>query len=107
MKASKTDNPWCVFKFKSLDAQICLVYKKNIATVLLETYSGEEVKTVLDRKIASAPADHVLKKVQPEQGKRNKDKWMWPIDNEIDKSDSNIVKWYVDILTAIYRIIED
>lgn len=107
MKAPKTDQPWCVFKFKSLDAQICLVYKKNIATVLLETYSGEEVKTVLDRKIASAPADHVLKKVQPEQSKRNKDKWMWPIDNEIDKNDSNIVKWYVDILTAIYRIIED
>lgn len=107
MKAPKTNQPWCVFKFKSLDAQICLVYKKNIATVLLETYSGVEVKTVLDRKIASAPADHVLKKVQPEQSKRNKDKWMWPIDNEIDKSDSNIVKWYVDILTAIYRIIED
>lgn len=108
LKAPKTSQNWIVFKLKSIDAQIVLAYNpgKNVATVQLETMSGDPVKSKLDAKIALTAADHIIRTAEVEQSKRNKNKWVWAMRANIDKNDTHLVKWYADVMIDIYRVIE-
>ena len=109
MKAPKTNQPWCVFKFKSLDAQIVPQYnsKDGIATIALETYGGEDVKAILEAKINRTPADHVVRKAALEQGKRNKNKWAWALRDKIDKNDGRLVQWYAEAFLVFRSVVEE
>ena len=108
LKAPKTSQNWIVFKLKSKDMLIVLAYNpgKNIATVQLETSGGDEIKSLIDSKIALTPEGHVLRNAETEQGKRNKNKWVWAIRKNIDKNSPEIIKWYADVMIDIYRAIE-
>ena len=108
LKAPKTNQNWIVFKLKSKDMLIVLAYNpgKNIATVQLETSGGDEIKSLIDSKIALTPEGHVLRNAETEQGKRNKNKWVWAIRKNIDKNSPEIIKWYADVMIDIYRAIE-
>lgn len=108
LKAPKTNQSWIIFKLKSIDAQIVLAYNtdKNIATVQLETSSGEAVKSKIDSKIAQTAENHVIRTIEVEQGKRNKNKWFWAVRKNIDKTSPEIIKWYADVMIDIYRAIE-
>ena len=108
LKAPKTNQNWIVFKLKSKDMLIVLAYNpgKNIATVQLETSGGDEIKSLIDSKIALTPEGHVLRNAETEQGKRNKNKWVWAIRKNIDKNSLEIIKWYADVMIDIYRAIE-
>jgi hypothetical protein len=108
LKAPKTNQSWIIFKLKSIDAQIVLAYNtdKNIATVQLETSSGEAVKSKIDSKIAQTAENHVIRTIEVEQGKRNKNKWVWAVRANIDKNDTQLVNWYADVMIDIYRAIE-
>jgi hypothetical protein len=57
-------------------------------------------------KIATLPADHIIRQTTLNQGKKNKDKWAWNISVNIDKADEALVDWYVDTLLALYAAIE-
>ena len=108
LKAPKTSQNWIVFKLKSKDMLIVLAYNpgNNIATVQLETSGGDEIKSLIDSKIALTPEGHVLRNAETEQGKRNKNKWVWAIRKNIDKNSPEIIKWYADVMIDIYRAIE-
>ena len=108
LKAPKTSQNWIVFKLKSKDMLIVLAYNpgKNIATVQLETSGGDEIKSMIDSKIALTSEGHVLRNAETEQGKRNKNKWVWAIRKNIDKNSPEIIKWYADVMIDIYRAIE-
>ena len=95
-------------KCESVPASICVGYsvRNSLATVSLETYGGDEAKMVIENKLAQAPAEHLVRQAELSQGKRNKDKWAWTLSLTIDKSDSNLVKWYVDSVLAFYSFIE-
>ena len=109
LKAPKTNQNWIVFKLKSIDAQIVLAYNlgKNIATVQLETSSGEVVKYKISSKIAQTKESHVIRTAEVEQSKRNKDKWVWAVRKNINKNSPEIIKWYTDVMIDIYQAIED
>ena len=108
LKAPKTTQNWIAFKLKSIDAQIVLVYNpgKNIASVQLETFSGDPVKSELDIRISRTSEDHIIRTAEIEQSKRNKNKWVWAIRKNIDKNSPEIIKWYADVMIDIYRAIE-
>ena len=79
---------------------------KNIASVQLETFSGDPVKSELDIRISRTSEDHIIRTAEIEQSKRNKNKWVWAIRKNIDKNSPEIMKWYADVMIDIYRAIE-
>ena len=86
----------------------CMVYsvRTNIATVTFETYGGETVKRKIEEILEKAPADHIIRQVKMSQGKRNKNKWAWAFEKQIDKFDPAIVDWYKETFLAFYTFLE-
>ena len=86
----------------------CMTYsvRNNIAAVIFETYGGEVVKQKIEEILAKAPADHIIRQFTIGQGKKNKNKWGWALENQIDKFDPNIVNWYAETFVAIYSFLE-
>jgi hypothetical protein len=80
--------------------------KDGEAVVWIETFGGDELKNLIDAKVANAPSDHPLKQATVSQGKRNKNKWAWSIAEKIDKADNGLIQWYVDTLLAVYTFME-
>jgi hypothetical protein len=85
---------------------MCYLPGRRRAKVYLETVDGEAAKNIIDAKVASAPADHILKQTVLTQNSRNKDKYNWVIENTEDKSEDNLIKWYVESLVAFYEFME-
>ena len=85
---------------------MCYIASRNQAKVYLETQDGEAAKNVIDAKVASAPVDHILKQTILNQSSRNKDKFTWVIENKIDKSEGDLIKWYAETLIAFYKFME-
>ena len=75
--------------------------------VWMETYRGEEMKEKILTAMSKLPSDHLLKSAELGQGKKNKNKWAWSIKQQIEKTDSNLVKWCSDRILAIYIAMED
>ena len=86
----------------------CLTYsvRNNIAAVTFETYGGEEVKQKIEAILEKAPADHIIRQVKMSQGKRNKNKWAWTLEKQIDKFDPAIIDWYKTVFVAFYSFLE-
>ena len=81
--------------------------RESEAYVWMETYQGEEMKEKILTAISKLPSDHLLKGAELGQGKKNKNKWAWSIKRQIDKTDSNLVKWCSDRILAVYIAMED
>ena len=86
----------------------CMVYsvRTNMAAVTFETYGGETVKRKIEEILEKAPADHIIRQVKMSQGKRNKNKWGWAFEKQIDKFDPTIVDWYKETFLAFYTFLE-
>lgn len=86
----------------------CLTYSaKNEATVVYETYQGEEGRDAILAAITSAPEEHPVKQAIMSQGKKNKEKWAWTITHKADASDNNLLQWYVDTFLPMYEFLEN
>lgn len=81
--------------------------RESTAYVSMETYGGEEMKSKIFAAITNLPGTHPLKHAELVQGKRNKNKWAWSIKKNIDKNDSGLVKWYVDMLLSLWGVMEE
>ena len=75
--------------------------------VWMETYQGEEMKEKILIAMSKLPSDHPFKDAALSQGKKNKNKWAWSIKQQIEKTDSNLVKWCSDRILAVYIAMED
>lgn len=100
-----SDKDWMIYKVKTIDAQIVPVYrlKGNIVVVNLETLGGDEVKAVIDNKLAQLPEDNPFKHAELSQGKKNKNKWVWTVSKVMDRDDAQFVQWYVDNVLNAYK----
>ena len=81
--------------------------RESTAYVSMETYGGEDIRDKILAAIANLPDAHLLKYAELVQGKKNKNKWAWSIKNNIDKSDSGLVKWYIDMIISLYEAMEN
>ena len=99
---------YCLINSCGQNFGYCMAYsvRNNIAVVAFETYGGEVVKQKIEEILAKAPADHIIRQFTIGQGKRNKNKWGWAIENQIDKFDPNIINWYAETFVAIYSFLE-
>ena len=71
--------------------------------VWMYTTHIEEMNDRIIDAISKLPADHILKTA--EYGSYNR-KVDWTIRNQIDRTDSSLVKWCADALLAIYPVME-
>ena len=78
----------------------------GLASVAVETCGGDEAKSIIEEKIATAPEGHQLKSVKVEQGAKRKDKWIWKICTDSDKSTEELVNWYVNTILILYQFFE-
>ncbi len=91
---------------KKLGTGVGYSVRDNHANVSLETYLGVEARDKIIEAISKLPSDHPLKSAEMSQGKRNKNKWAWDVHKQIDKTDSSLIKWYVETLFAFYTAAE-
>lgn len=80
--------------------------RNGIASVSFETFGGEDLKNMIEAKIATVPGDHPIRQTELVQGKKNKNKWAWSFARSIDKADPNLVKWYSETLLAFISLFE-
>lgn len=109
INASKpADRSYTIYRIKTIDAQIVPWYKvkTNEAGVALETYGGNEVKSIIEKILSKAPANSIVRQAELSQGKKNKDKWNWTIITKIDKNDNRIIQWYADAILAFSSLID-
>ena len=72
----------------------------------METYGGEEAKSMIEEKIALEPDNNPLKSLEVKQGVKNKNKWAWTTSIPMDKSNEELAKWYADTLLSFYIFFE-
>lgn len=88
----------CGITYSVRESEVC---------VWMETYQGEEMKEKILTAMSKLPSDHPLQSAELGQGKKNKNKWAWSIKQQIDKTDTNLVKWCSDRILAVYIAMED
>ena len=91
---------------KKLGTGVGYSVRDSHANVSLETYLGVEARDKIIDAISKLPSDHPLKSAEMSQGKRNKNKWAWDVHKQIGKTDSGLIKWYVETLFAFYTAAE-
>lgn len=91
---------------KKLGTGVGYSVRDSHANVSLETYLGVEARDKIIEAISKLPSDHPLKSAEMSQGKRNKNKWAWDVHKQIGKTDSGLIKWYVETLFAFYTAAE-
>lgn len=78
----------------------------DLTYVAIETFNGEEARDVIDQFINNSTylsqAQNWIKK----QGSKDKNKWAWLIADTLDKSDDELVEWYINVFTPIYNEFE-
>lgn len=80
--------------------------RSGLASVGVETYKGEEGKTIIEDKMNTVPSENQIKTLEAKQGVKNKDKWAWSMSDTIEKSFEELVQWYVDTIRSFYQFFE-
>ena len=75
-------------------------------TVSIETYQGEKIRDVLNRFIAGNDIISKIPNVKMNPGIKNKEKWAWSVSDTLDKSDDELVDWFVNTLLLFYQSFE-
>ncbi len=81
--------------------------RSGIISVVFETYGGEA-----DRDNVNAYLDNnnELRKSIPnialKQGIKNKEKWAWNVSDTLNKSDKDLIEWFVKTFFSMYHIFE-
>ena len=79
----------------------------GITTVTISTLNGEDAKTQMDEFIAKNDVLTQLPDLKLKQGTKQKNKWAWLITDTLDKTDEELVNWFVDTILKFYSIFEN
>ncbi len=78
----------------------------DLTYVGIETFNGEEARDVINQFIANNSRLSQIPDWIKKQGSKNKNKWAWLIADTLDKSDDELVEWYINVFTPIYNEFE-
>lgn len=76
-------------------------------TVSIETYQGEIIRDELNRFIADNDIISKIPNLKMNHGIKNKEKWAWSVSDTLDKSDDELVDWFVNTLLIFYPTFEN
>ena len=103
----KNEAPYMVVKSTAnkgkIECGITYGVRASEVKVWMYTTHIEEMNDRIIDAISKLPADHILKTA--EYGSYNR-KVDWTIRNQIDRTDSSLVKWCADALLAMYPVME-
>ena len=78
----------------------------DLTYVGIETFNGEAARDVINQFIANNSCLSQIPDWIKKQGSKNKNKWAWLIADTLDKSDDELVEWYINVFTPIYNEFE-
>lgn len=102
--------PYIYFKSKSKDMfSYSLGYsvRYGTTTVSIETNQGESAKELLNSFISDNNISTKIPDLKMRQGKKNKEKWTWSVCDTLEKSDNEIIDWFVYTLILFYHSFEN
>ena len=76
-------------------------------TVSIETYQGEIIRDELNRFIVDNDIISKIPDLKMNQGIKRKEKWAWSVSDTLDKSDDELVDWFVNTLLLFYQSFEN
>lgn len=76
----------------------------GITSVGIETFGGDEYKNIIDNIISDNNIN--IPSLICKQGTKNKDKWSWSVTASLDRSDDELVEWYVETILLFYNFFE-
>lgn len=88
---------------------MCLVLsvRYGTITVSIETYQGEIIRDELNRFIADNDIISKIPNLKMNHVIKNKEKWAWSVSDTLDKSDDELVDWFVNTLLIFYQTFEN
>lgn len=79
----------------------------GLASVGIETQEGETGKKEIEDIIIKKNISDTIKNLKMKQGVKNKDKWSWIVSDSLDKTDKELVDWFVKTITQFYNSFEE
>ena len=73
----------------------------------IETQEGETGKKEIEDIIIKKNISDTIKNLKMKQGVKNKDKWSWIVSDSLDKTDKELVDWFVKTITQFYNSFEE
>lgn len=76
----------------------------GITSVGIETFGGEDAKNTIEDIISKNNIS--IPNLVCKQGAKNKNKWAWSVNSSLDKSDDELIEWYVETILMFYKHFE-
>ncbi len=78
----------------------------GITSVSIETYQGETMRDNINEFISENDIMAKIPDLKMNQGVKNKEKWAWSVSDTSDKTDNELIDWFVSTLLLFYRSFE-
>jgi hypothetical protein len=103
------DRPYIFFKSPS-NSQLSYVLgysvRYGITSVSVETYQGETLKDSINDFISENDIRVKIPDLKLNQGVKNKEKWAWSVSDTLDKTDNELIDWFVSTLLLFFQCFE-
>jgi len=101
--------PYIFFKSPS-NSQLSYVLgysvRYGITSVSIETYQGETMRDCINKFISENDIMAKIPVLKMNQGVKNKEKWAWSVSDTSDKTDNELIDWFVSTLLLFYKSFE-
>ena len=79
----------------------------NTVTVSIYTTNGEKAKDYMQNFISNNNVLSQLPNLKQRPGAKQDGKWIWLATDTLDKTDEELVNWFVDTILKFYSIFEN
>ena len=93
-------------KIPSLTYSIGYSIRYGMSSVGVEIFQGESGRKKIEDFILGNGIDLSIPNLNVKQGAKNKDKWAWSVSDTIEKSDEELVEWYIKTILLFYNEFE-
>jgi hypothetical protein len=101
--------PYIFFKsstFPNLTYSIGYSTRFGMSSVGVEIFQGEDGRKSVEDFIVVNKINSSIPNLKIKQGVKDKGKWAWSVSDTIEKSDEELVEWYVSTILLFYREFE-
>jgi hypothetical protein len=77
-----------------------------MSSVGVEIFQGEDGRKSVEDFIVVNKINSSIPNLKIKQGVKDKGKWAWSVSDTIEKSDEELVEWYVSTILLFYREFE-
>ena len=100
--------PYIIMKSNTKVLSYVLGYsvRYGLTSVSVETYRGEIIRDRVNDFIADNQVMSTIENLTMKQGAKRKDKWAWTVSDSLDKSEEELIDWFVKTAISFYNTFE-